>query len=84
MGGHPRLARFIEFAEGEGCTISISSQETAAGQEVAVITITNPRGGHVIVVAPDLEERLPPSTVAYFQRRLGIKTPFNSGPAEGE
>jgi hypothetical protein len=35
----------------------------------------------VVLVNPDMDEHMAPSMVSYFQRRLGMKTPF---PAEPE
>ena len=34
------------------------------------------------MVNPDMKEHLSPSMVSYFQRRLGMKTPFPGEPEQ--
>lgn len=46
-----------------------------------VIEVTNgTSGARIAIPDPDLMERLTPSMVTHYQRRLGIKTPFAELP----
>lgn len=81
FGGHPTLERFVEFATELGCTFEIKVRVRADGSAYRVLEITNTKNGNTVVMAnPDMAEYLAPSQVAYFQRRLAIKTPFASTP----
>jgi hypothetical protein len=82
FGGHPTLERFVEWAKSEaGCTTEIKVRtRQPSGQPYQVLEITNPEGGRVVVVNPEMGEHLAPSTVAYYQRRLAIKSPFAATP----
>ena len=82
FGGHPTLARLIEWLETAGCKVELKQRNHAiTGQPYQSLEITNPAGARTVFVNPDMDERLAPSMVSYFQRRLGMKTPF---PAEPE
>jgi hypothetical protein len=81
FGGHPTLHRFVEAAEAQGCSASIYSRTASSGQAYNVLRIDNPVSGcGVLIVNPDFSEHLSPSTVTYYQRRLGIKTSFAAQP----
>lgn len=81
FGGHPTLKRLVEWVERNECTWAVSIRNTASGRSYTVLTIRNTKtSGRAIVSNPDFEERLSPSMVSYYQRRLGIKTPFAALP----
>jgi hypothetical protein len=68
FGGHPTLG---------GARVFISVDRNGRSHEVLRIAKDD---CCVNIVDPDPAERLAPSTVAYLQRRLGIKTPFAAAP----
>lgn len=80
FGGHPTFQKFLEFAEANGCVLKIVIRETKSGRAYEAYELRNPRGGRLVVPNPDLQERLVPSIVSQYQRRLGIKTPFATLP----
>ena len=53
---------------------------TRTGRSYEALKIVKPGRGRVVILNPDLGERLVPSMVSYLQRRLGIKTPFAEMP----
>ena len=79
FGGHPSLERLVTWLEEQGCTTNYEDL-TLNGETYQALVICSPEGGQVVVPDPDLLEYLSPSMVSYFERRLGIKTPFASRP----
>jgi hypothetical protein len=83
FGGHPSLRRYLEWARENGCTAEEKLRTHAiTGQPYRSLEISGPAGGHVVLVNPDLEEHLAPSTVTYLNRRLGVKSPFPATPEQ--
>src|SRR3954466_5325867 len=83
FGGHPTLGRFVEWARENGCRSEIKLRtHTETGRPYRALEIFSPQGGRSVIVDPDMEEHLAPSTVAYLQRRLGIKSPFPATPEQ--
>lgn len=82
FGGHPTLGRFVEFAVGLGCAAELKVRTRDDASAYEVLEITSKTGCTVAVPNPDMNERLAPSQVAYFQRRLAIKTPFAATPEQ--
>lgn len=78
FGGHPTLKDFLEAAIEAGCKVeSIVRSRRTNGAPFEVIQVTNVASSACLSIAqPDLAERLAPSMVAHYQRRLGIKTRF--------
>lgn len=82
FGGHPKLARLVEWLGSVGCKIELKQRNhSISGQPYRSLEITSPSGSRAVLVNPDMDEYLVPSMVSYFQRRLGMQTPF---PAEPE
>lgn len=81
FGGHPTLARYIEWARGEGCTAQsgIRSDEEGRVQSLTRI-VTADKKKWVIVVGVGHQEHLAPTMVGYLDRRLGLTSPFASMP----
>jgi hypothetical protein len=69
--GSPTLARYIEWAEEIGCEVSSSTTE----EGLRIFTIRRDKT-HSIAICGDLDERLTPTTVARYDRRLDVKSPF--------
>jgi len=83
FGGHPTLARFLEWATENGCTAEIKNRSHAqTGRPYTALEITRPGGGRAVVPNPDFNEHLAPSMVTYLQRRLGVKSPFPAMPEQ--
>jgi hypothetical protein len=82
FGGHPKLSGFIEFAQAQGCKIKVYARTSRTGRVHQILHMENPNGGWVVVSDPDFDEHLAPSTVTYYQRRLGIRTPFAAMPEQ--
>lgn len=80
FGGHPTLSRFIEAAQEQGCTVTSKTRARPDGRAYSVLVIDNPQGGFVVIAEPDVNERLSPSTMSHYQRRLGINTDFAAMP----
>lgn len=83
FGGHPKLERLVAWlTSAGGCKATLTVRNHAiTGQPYQSLEITSPTGSRAVLVNPDMNEHLSPSMVSYFQRRLGMKTPF---PAEPE
>jgi hypothetical protein len=82
FGGHPTLQRLVDWLISAGCKAELKVRNRAVtGQPYQSLEITSPTGSRAVIVNPDMNEHLSPSMVSYFQRRLGMKTPF---PAEPE
>ena len=82
FGGHPKLSRLVEWLESAGCKANIKIRNHAiTGQPYRSLEIISPTGSRAVLANPDMDEHLSPSMVSYFQRRLGMQTPF---PAEPE
>ena len=65
-----------------GCTIETLVRTANSGRAHEVLKIGNNVGARVLIVDPDFKEYLSPSTVGYYQRRLGIKTSFAAAPEQ--
>lgn len=83
FGGHPKLSRLIDWLVSAGCKAEIKVRNhTITGQPYRSLEITGPAGSRVVLADPDLNEYLTPSMVSYFQRRLGMQTPFPGVPEQ--
>ena len=57
-------------------------RETRIGRAYTALVIRGPGGASLTIANPELTERLSPSVVTNYQRRLGIKTSFASDPEQ--
>ena len=77
FGGHPTLGEYLDwayrFAE---CTVQTGFINGRPCKKIVA-----PSGRWVTIVDKHERERLAPTTVDYFDRRLGIKSPFASLPS---
>lgn len=79
--GNTTLGQYMHWlAENGGrCSTGIGSDPEIG--MVAVTELTAANGRSVIHYGADQYEILAPSLIAYFDRRLGIMSPFRSGTA---
>ena len=83
FGGHPKLSDMLDWLADNGCTIKRSAKTARSGRPYDVILVESAKGeGFVTIPNPDPDERLPPSIVSNFQRRLGIKIPYAAMPEQ--
>lgn len=75
FGGHPRLIDYLGWCSANGCTHS-SGFKRKEGIVVTFHVITAPSGAYVVVSGIGNNEFLLPTTVAYFDRRLGLNSHF--------
>lgn len=75
--GSTSLGAYLAWAKGAGC----DCQTGYGGLHGLVFwKITAPNGRHVYIVDMQQDERLTSSTLNYFDRRLGMKSPFDRAP----
>jgi hypothetical protein len=66
-----------------GCKVEVKFRNhSITGQPYRSLEITSPTGSRAVLVNPNMNEHLAPSMVSYFQRRLGMKTPFPGEPEQ--
>lgn len=80
FGGHPTLGEYLRWAERAGCSVSSGVVSDPAGRPSTVVVVTNPKGGHVIIVGKPESERLAPAIVSNYDRRLGLNSGFPTAP----
>ena len=78
FGNHPTLAQYLNWAREQGCTVQSGYQTDEHGQPIGIIRVVASGGRWLIL--PDLgkDEYLVPTTIARFDRRLGMRSPFFS------
>ena len=77
FGGHPTFAQYCTWAaDRENCSVNTCTVLSGKGQSMCVTRIKAPSGRYVIATDYSQAERLVPSTIAYFDRRLGLRSPF--------
>lgn len=68
---HPTLHEYIGWCNLQGCT----TQSGVMGSTTFHV-LTAPSGRHVIVTGTKMSDRVVPSMVGYYDRRLGLDSPF--------
>jgi len=76
FGGHPTFAQYLVWAKSQGCTIEQGVVHTRQGEAYSTTKIISPSGQWVIDVGTQHGEYLVPTTIARFDRRLGLTSPF--------
>lgn len=77
--GHPRLGDYMAWAQKQGCTASSGYTQTADGHVERLTRIVTSDGKRwVIEVGTDQREFLNSTTIARFDRRLALKSPWFS------
>lgn len=78
----PTLREYVDWCVMVGnCTEKRQISTDANGIPHPELVIDGPTGGWVVVVEPDFQERLAPSEVSRYDRRLGVVSPFPSAPS---
>jgi hypothetical protein len=79
FGGHPSLGRYLYWAVNEaGCTTEHYVMTAPDGRPFSLIEIKSPTGKMLIIPNGDPNERLVPTTIARWDRRLGVQSKFSS------
>lgn len=74
FGGHPTLLDYLEWCADQGCTTRSMVQQ---GKGILLPRQYIEHGDrHVIISGIGLKERLTPTQVGYYDRRLGLLSPF--------
>ena len=74
----------LEVREKHGCECQTGYGADEEGQVHSTGAIRNPINNRAVVAVGAQDEFLAPSDIAYFDRRLGIKTRWFSPPPEAE
>jgi hypothetical protein len=76
FGNHPTFAQYCTWAnQTESCKINTALIPDDQGGSLT--RISAPNGRHVIMADYAQDERLLPSQIAYMDRRLGLRSPWN-------
>jgi len=75
FGGHPTLREYIGWCNQQGCTTH-SELRSSGGQMCAMQILVAKKKRHLIISGMLMSERLTPTMVAHFDRRLGLNSPF--------
>jgi hypothetical protein len=78
FGGHPTLARYIEWARENHCDCQSGYGTDEDGRTQPLIRIVAPSKKWVILTGVRQTDYLVPSIVGYLDRRLGLVSPFFS------
>lgn len=84
FGGFPLLAEYLRWVESQGCKVQYGVMPDEAGRPFSMIRITAPNDQSVIIVGTDQAERLGPTSISRYDRRLGLSSPFFSWPDDDE
>ncbi len=76
FGHAPRLRRVLQRLDELGCSWSIKPD--ANGDYIVVLA---PNGNRLVIVDPDMEETVLPTTLENYERRLGVRTGYPSWPS---
>ena len=60
----------------------VEARQTRAGRAYNALVVSGPGGAKLTIVDPEFTERLSPSVVSSYERRLGIKTRFAGLPEQ--
>lgn len=75
FGGHPRFDEYIQWAVGQGC-ICRSGVRKVRGRSVTSTLLQNPANERHVISVVEGKTFLVPTMVHYFDRRLGLDSPF--------
>lgn len=78
FGGHPTLAQYLEWAVSQGCKLQ---HGVDTDNSVGIIKITSPDTSKWVIIAGLLpNDRLTPTDVGRYDRRLGLISPWFGVP----
>lgn len=75
---HPSVQEYLAAAVKRGCKVHTSTFLDKDGRPRAHYEITCGEK-HVLIVDHDLTDRLPPSAIGHYDRRLGLQSGFSDG-----
>lgn len=79
FGGHPTLKQYLAWAINQGgCKLMTGYQNDPVHGPVGFTFLKAPNGRHLFIVDMQHDEYLVPTTIAYFDRRLGLQSPYFS------
>lgn len=78
FGGHPTLAQYLQWAKSVGCTVKYGVGYADDGRPSRMVLVDAPNQRWLVIVEMDDAEYLVPTTIARFDRRLGLSSPFFS------
>jgi len=79
MGGHPTFGAYIEWARQQGCEIRNGVVLDEQQRPHSITQIIAPgKKSWVTEVGTQHKDHLVPTTIARFDRRLGLKSPYFS------
>jgi len=78
FGKHPTLNEYLRWAEQQGCIPQSGFVQGQGGKPCSVIKMVAPSGQHLLIVGVPESERLTPSMVHHYDRRLGLQSDFPS------
>ena len=78
FGRHPTLIQYLNWAKTAGCTVKHGVGYADDGRPSRVILIEAPSGRWMAIAEMSDNEYLMPTTIARFDRRLNINSPFFS------
>lgn len=76
FGGHPTLAQYIGWVHQEGGHAHSGYSSDPSGRVQSLTKITSKEGASVVVVGMKQADRLEPTKVAYLDRRLKVRSPW--------
>ena len=77
--GSTSLGSYLMWAQSVGCTC----ENGYGGMHGSVFwKITAPSGKHLVIVGVQQNERLTSYSINYYDRRLGLQSPFERAPYE--
>lgn len=81
FGNHPTFAMYLTWAINHGCTVKTGF--TTSGLPTTLVEV-KATGKHFIDVGMEQTEFLLPTTINRLDRRLGMKSPFDSWDYSGK
>ncbi len=80
FGGHPTLAHYLHWIRDNGGHAECGYKNDRRGRVHALVKVVAANGNAVIVSGIPQSEHLPPTYVAYLDRRLGVTSPWFTVP----
>lgn len=79
FGGHPTLADYLVWARDQhGFAAQSGYAHTELGKTVSVTRVSKPGGPSLVISGLSQTERITPTQIGNFDRRLGINSPWFS------
>lgn len=83
FGGHPTFQEYLNWLRGKGFNYKTGYIKSPSGKNMFAIWIESPKGETLLSVPGiELDERLAPSMIEKFDRRLEVQSPFATRPRQ--